>query len=220
MTRIQLRHDTAANFASVNPVLMEGEMAIETDTNKAKIGDGTTAYNSLDYFGGDVDLSNYYDKTEVNGLLNDKQDKLTPNAPLTIASYIRSNAYGFTFSDSSHIYSTSGSYREYYSPLGEYAGNFISCSTASTDMWANSTFSTTQENFKSYIDIPLSKDKMITIPSDMALFIGYYNEDGVFLPISQLVETFSYTDGSGYYFYYAPNTNFLRVPQSRSRAHV
>lgn len=49
MTRIQLRRDTLANFTSVNPALAEGEMAYETDTKKFKIGDGTTAYASLDY---------------------------------------------------------------------------------------------------------------------------------------------------------------------------
>lgn len=65
MTRIQLRHDTAANFTSVNPVLLAGEVGVETDTNKMKIGDGTTAYNSLNYFSGDVDLSNYIQKTDV-----------------------------------------------------------------------------------------------------------------------------------------------------------
>ena len=51
MTQIQLRRDTAANWASVNPVLASGEPAFETDTGKFKIGDGTTAYNSLDYIG-------------------------------------------------------------------------------------------------------------------------------------------------------------------------
>lgn len=48
-TRIQLRHDTAANWASVNPVLLEGEVGIETDTLKQKVGDGSTAWNSLAY---------------------------------------------------------------------------------------------------------------------------------------------------------------------------
>lgn len=76
MTRIQLRHDTAANFASVNPVLLAGEVGIETDTNKMKIGDGTTAYNSLEYFSGDIDLSDYYDKTEVNDLFDEKQNSI------------------------------------------------------------------------------------------------------------------------------------------------
>lgn len=48
-TRIQLRHDTAANWASVNPILLEGEVGIETDTLKQKVGDGSTAWNSLAY---------------------------------------------------------------------------------------------------------------------------------------------------------------------------
>lgn len=48
-TRIQLRHDTAANWTSVNPVLLEGEVGIETDTRKQKVGDGATAWNSLSY---------------------------------------------------------------------------------------------------------------------------------------------------------------------------
>jgi hypothetical protein len=49
---IKLRRDTAANWASVNPVLASGEPGFETDTDKMKIGDGSTAYNSLPYFGG------------------------------------------------------------------------------------------------------------------------------------------------------------------------
>ena len=49
ITRIQLRHDTAANWTSVNPILLEGEVGIETDTRKQKVGDGTTAWNSLAY---------------------------------------------------------------------------------------------------------------------------------------------------------------------------
>lgn len=54
MTRIYNRHDTAANFATNNPTLGAGEIAIETDTYKVKIGDGATAYNSLVYFGGNI----------------------------------------------------------------------------------------------------------------------------------------------------------------------
>ena len=46
---IQLRGDTAANWATVNPVLAQREMAIETDTMLYKIGDGSTAWNDLAY---------------------------------------------------------------------------------------------------------------------------------------------------------------------------
>jgi len=47
--QIQLRRDTASNWTSNNPTLAEGEFAIETDTDKYKIGDGSTAWNSLGY---------------------------------------------------------------------------------------------------------------------------------------------------------------------------
>jgi hypothetical protein len=48
-TQIQLRRDTAANWTSNNTVLAAGEFAWESDTNKFKIGDGTTAWTSLAY---------------------------------------------------------------------------------------------------------------------------------------------------------------------------
>ena len=52
MTKIQLRRDTAANWASNNPTPAAGEPCYETDTGKLKIGDGSTAYNNLAYQGG------------------------------------------------------------------------------------------------------------------------------------------------------------------------
>lgn len=39
--RIQLRRDTAANWTSANPVLLAGELGIETDTLLIKIGNGS-----------------------------------------------------------------------------------------------------------------------------------------------------------------------------------
>jgi hypothetical protein len=47
--QIQLRHDIAANWTTANSVLAVGELGIETDTLKAKIGNGATAWNSLPY---------------------------------------------------------------------------------------------------------------------------------------------------------------------------
>ena len=47
--RILLRRDTAANWTSGNPVLASGELGYETNTGKFKIGNGSTAWNSLSY---------------------------------------------------------------------------------------------------------------------------------------------------------------------------
>ncbi len=47
--QMQQRRDTAANWTSANPTLLSGELGFETDTYKYKLGDGTTAWNSLAY---------------------------------------------------------------------------------------------------------------------------------------------------------------------------
>lgn len=49
---IQLLRGTAEALASVNPVLLAGELGLETDTGKFKFGDGTNAWSSLSYAGG------------------------------------------------------------------------------------------------------------------------------------------------------------------------
>ena len=49
VTQIQVRRGTAAQWTSTNPTLAAGEQGFETDTLKLKIGDGSTAWNSLAY---------------------------------------------------------------------------------------------------------------------------------------------------------------------------
>lgn len=47
--KILLRGDTAANWTTANPILAARELAIETDTDLYKIGNGVTAWNDLPY---------------------------------------------------------------------------------------------------------------------------------------------------------------------------
>jgi hypothetical protein len=49
--KIQLRRDTAANWTTANPVLAQGEPGVELDTNKWKIGNGTSTWTALSYQG-------------------------------------------------------------------------------------------------------------------------------------------------------------------------
>lgn len=46
---IQLKRDSAADWTSNNPTLESGRVGIETDTKRFKIGDGSTAWTSLEY---------------------------------------------------------------------------------------------------------------------------------------------------------------------------
>lgn len=51
LAKIQLRRDTAANWTSADPTLSGGELGMETDTLRFKIGDGSTAWTDLAYEG-------------------------------------------------------------------------------------------------------------------------------------------------------------------------
>lgn len=49
--KIQMRGDTAANWATINPVIADRELVIETDTDQFKIGNGVDTYSALPYGG-------------------------------------------------------------------------------------------------------------------------------------------------------------------------
>ena len=80
--RIQLRRDTAANWTSSNPVLRAGELGIETDTLKFKIGNGSSTWTQI---------TNYANVT-TTGLSNSLSDyilaatKGTPGGPAALDS--------------------------------------------------------------------------------------------------------------------------------------
>lgn len=66
--RLVTRNDTAENWTTKNPVLLEGEMGLVRETGLIKVGDGTTAWNNLSYIN---DLStataNHYEGAAAEG---------------------------------------------------------------------------------------------------------------------------------------------------------
>ena len=53
--QIQLKRGDAAAWTAKNPVLLAGEVGLELDTRKFKVGDGTKEWNELEYWGGSCD---------------------------------------------------------------------------------------------------------------------------------------------------------------------
>ena len=49
-TRMQQRRGTAAQWTAANPTLAAGEIGFETDTNKFKMGNGSSTWTALTYF--------------------------------------------------------------------------------------------------------------------------------------------------------------------------
>lgn len=115
---------TAAQFTSANPVLLAGEWGLETDTGKAKIGDGTTAWTSLDYstdptFQTQIDskLTGSTDqlcKAWVNFDGTDS-DPITPNASFNVTNVTKTATGDYTvnftnaFSNTNYVCAAMGS---------------------------------------------------------------------------------------------------------------
>ena len=68
-TRIQLKHGLAASWTKNNPVLLAGEIGIETDTLKMKVGDGTSNWKALGYLGADAN--------DILAIINENRDSCT-----------------------------------------------------------------------------------------------------------------------------------------------
>ena len=68
-TRIQLKHGLAAKWTERNPVLLAGEVGIETDTLKMKVGNGTSNWKALGYLGADAN--------DILAIINENRDSCT-----------------------------------------------------------------------------------------------------------------------------------------------
>lgn len=108
--KIILRRDTASNWSSANPTLSGGEIGIETDTLKFKLGNGSTAWTSLNYYAtpelndtGDVTItspsSGQFLKWNGSAWVNDTIDLGTDTAGSYVSSLVAGT--GVTLSNNS-----------------------------------------------------------------------------------------------------------------------
>ena len=86
---IQSRRDTAANWNTADPVLALGELGIETDTDKAKYGDGFTTWKQLDYFIDKYDGKTLPPGTEMDQTL--RYDSINQNWKATSDLVVKAN---------------------------------------------------------------------------------------------------------------------------------
>ena len=69
-TRIQVRRGTTSEWSTSNPILAAGEVGYNTTLDQIKIGDGTTAFNSLEYFPTLSDAQTFTNKTLTTPNIN------------------------------------------------------------------------------------------------------------------------------------------------------
>ena len=101
--RIQLRRGTAANWTSVNPVLAQGEAGYETDSGKLKIGDGTSNWNALTYFSGDVPTA-LSELTNDTGFITLAE---VPAVPADVSAFNNDAGYLTSFTETDPVFAAS-----------------------------------------------------------------------------------------------------------------
>ena len=76
---VQFRRDIASEWEKYNPVLLAGEIGIETDTHRFKLGDGLTAWVDLIYSSIRLvdDPFTYIDKEDITNIAYDENGSIS-----------------------------------------------------------------------------------------------------------------------------------------------
>ena len=112
--RIQVRRGSETDWSGVNPILAAGELGVVTDTRKIKVGDGSTAWNSLSYIAADAPEIGEISQDAINTALtmgagltknyNDGANTITINVDsnvVALRSYVDAAVTGLTNSTAS-----------------------------------------------------------------------------------------------------------------------
>ena len=155
----------STNISATLPLkIVDGVISLEVDGQTIQIVDGKLHAN-LDELGNEVNnLSGRV--TAVEADIANKEDELTPVAPITINKYVKSNLHGFSFTtDGTGVYATSGkslSYRD-----------FDSQSQGKMIFQNNTVISSADESWACYIDVPISLGQVVKFPVPDANTYGY-----------------------------------------------
>jgi len=201
-TKIQLRRDTASDWTSTNPTMAAGEFGWESDTNRFKIGDGSTAWTSLGYASeGDTAGITFVGDDSTGTLVNQNEtfkvaggtnittavsgDTLTVTGP-DLSSYI-------TASSSDTLTNKAGNISQWTNDSG-YTTNTGTVTASSSDTFTNKTIDANGTgNSITNLDIDNMTAAVIVTAADT---IGSNNNDTT-IPTSAAVKAYADSVGGG-----------------------
>lgn len=212
--RIQLRRDTASNWVAANPVLLAGEIGIETDTLKFKIGNGDNWNNITSYANTTPDgltssLSDYLlvsDRGAANGVASLNSSTKVPNNQID-STYYATVTY---VTDSVNTLDTtlSGSISDINTTLGGIATDISDINTAAGNLATTVSGHTTDISTLNLEKAPLASPTFtgtVVLPSGTSIGdvssteIGYVNgvTSGIQAQIDSKVDTTSFNSHAG-----------------------
>ena len=157
--RFIIQHKTASAFASDKTVYYEGELLIEEDTLKMKVGDGTNTFANLDY----INLN----PTEVQSLINAAKHTHSNKSVLdaTTASFttaLLNKLNGIAANANNYVHpSTAGNK---HIPSGGSSGQILRWSSDGTAVWGTDN-NTTYSNMSGASSSSAGKAGLVPAPS-------------------------------------------------------
>ena len=151
MIQLQLRQDSASVWTSNNPTLSIGEVGVESDTLKMKVGNGFTAWTSLAYVNTTSSLwgtaswannaitSAFVTASNVNGSVNSAYSgaiSATVTGPYYVDLSTGSTGLQPTFVNTTLVYNTANNYLSTTGFSGSLYGTSSWASNATTASWA------------------------------------------------------------------------------------
>ena len=153
----------STNISATLPLkIVDGVISLEVDGQTIQIVDGKLhanldgLSNEVNSLSGEVNnLSGRVTAAEAD--IANKQDELTPAAPITINKYVKSNLHGFSFTtDGTGVYATSGKSLSYSDFSSQAQGYMI--------FQDNTLISSADESWACYIDVPISLGQVVKFP--------------------------------------------------------
>lgn len=115
---IQIRRDTATKWSTVNPVLAECELGIETDTGKAKLGNGTDDWTTLEYYNWGIEAPVQDIKVDGVSILDDAEADLTSTNMASVVRGVSPACTTITASDTTATLTANQTYAHAVSSSG------------------------------------------------------------------------------------------------------
>lgn len=115
---LQLRRDLSANWISNNPTLAQCELGIELDTGKAKLGNGTDDWTTLEYYNWGIEAPVQDIKVDGVSILDDAEADLTSTNMASVVRGVSPACTTITASDTTATITANSTYAHAVSSSG------------------------------------------------------------------------------------------------------
>lgn len=179
--RIKIKRATSTKWSEINPILLAGELGLESDMARLKVGDGTSTWNDLEYL--------YVDPSPIDnityGRKNGEWVDIYSVANLQVSTGTATEVNSYIPLSGEPIYDTTNNVL-YIGDGSTTRGNLVSNSTKTALLQSQSIFG--GSSYSTPLSVSLNSTNSIW---EINTFITFYSTDGANETVVDLYPTIS-----------------------------